>query len=101
MTRRRRRKKSSLLKRLALALAAIPLAYLVAAFLGSIIPVNRDWTEPDEGVTIYIANNGIHSDIVMPANAAGLDWTPFVPRSDAAAADPDAKWVAFGSGEER
>jgi len=90
-----------LLKRVALVLAAVPLAYLVAALIGSLVPVNRGWTEPDEGVTIYIANNGIHSDIVMPAKAQGLDWAPFVPKSDVAAADPNSQWVAFGSGEER
>jgi len=101
MARRRRRRKSSWLKRLALALAAVPLAYLLAALIGSLVPVNRGWTEPEDGVTIYIANNGIHSDIVMPANAQGLDWTPFVPKGDVLAADPDTEWVAFGSGEER
>ncbi|QNP43833.1 TIGR02117 family protein [Sphingomonas daechungensis] len=101
MRRRRHRRKSSWFRRLALALAAIPLAYLVAALVGSLIPVNRSWTEPEKGVTIYIANNGIHSDIVMPAKAAGLDWTPFVPKSDFAGPSPDAQWIAFGSGEER
>lgn len=90
-----------MLRRALLALAAVPLAYLIAALIGSIVPVNRGWTEPDDGVTVYIADNGIHSDIVMPARAQGLDWTPFVPKSDVAAADPSAKWVAFGSGEER
>jgi uncharacterized protein (TIGR02117 family) len=86
---------------LALALAAVPIAYLVAALIGSLIPVNRGWTEPVEGVTIYIANNGLHSDIVMPVKAQGLDWTPFVSKSDFAAPHPHARWVAFGSGEER
>lgn len=98
---RRRRRKSSLLRRLALALAAVPVAYLLAALIGSLVPVNGSWTEPDKGVTVYIANNGLHSDIVMPANAQGLDWTPFVPKSDFAAPSADARWVAFGSGEER
>src|SRR5437868_14957376 len=37
----------------------------------------------------------------MPVNAQGLDWAPFVPRSDFAAADPNDRWVAFGSGEQR
>ena len=101
MSRRRRRRKTSWFRRLALVLAAVPIAYLLAALLGSVVPVNRAWTEPDEGVTIYLANNGIHSDIVMPAKAEGLDWTPYVPKSDFAAADPQAKWVAFGSGEQR
>ena len=84
-----------------MALAAIAIAYLAAALIGSLVPVNRGWEEPADGITVYIANNGIHSDIVMPANAQGLDWTPFVPKSDFAAPNPNAEWVAFGSGEER
>lgn len=89
------------MRRILLALLAIPALYLLAALAGSLIPVNRGWTEPDEGVTVYIANNGLHSDIVMPAKAEGLDWTPFVPKKDFAAPDPQADWVAFGTGEQR
>ena len=66
MARRPRRRKSTLLRRLTLALAIVPFAYLMAALIGSLVPVNRGWSEPDDGVTIYIANNGLHSDIVMP-----------------------------------
>jgi uncharacterized protein (TIGR02117 family) len=84
-----------------LAVAAIPALYLLAALVGSLVPVNRGWAEPDEGVIIYLANNGVHADIVMPAVAEGLDWRPFVPKADFAAPDPQARWVAFGSGEER
>ena len=90
-----------MLRRLALAIAAIPFAYLMAALVGSLVPVNRGWTEPEQGITIYLANNGIHSDIVMPVKAQGLDWAPYLPKSDFAAPHPDAEWVAFGSGEER
>jgi hypothetical protein len=99
--RRARRRRRTWLRRVALALAALPLTYLLAALVGSLIPVNRDWTEPENGVTVYIANNGIHSDIVMPARAEGLDWGPLVPKSDFAGPDAQAQWVAFGSGEAR
>ena len=98
---RRRRRKSSWVRKSLLAIAAVPLAYLFAALIGSLIPVNRSWTEPEEGVTIYIANNGVHSDIVMPVKAQGLDWAPILPRSDFASPSPDAQWLAFGSGEEK
>jgi uncharacterized protein (TIGR02117 family) len=77
------------------------LLYLGAALVGSLVPVNRGWTEPDDGITIYLADNGIHADIVMPANAAGLDWRPLLPKSEFANADPTAAWVAFGAGEQR
>ena len=98
---RRRRKSSRWWRWIALAVAAIPALYLVAALLGSLIPVNRGWQEADRGITIYLADNGIHADIIMPANAQGLNWEPLVPKRHFAAPDPNAQWVAFGSGEER
>ncbi|GAA4714598.1 TIGR02117 family protein [Sphingomonas lutea] len=79
----------------------MPLLYLLAALIGSLVPVNRGWVEPDEGVTVYLASNGVHADIVMPVRANGLDWAPLVPKRDFAAPPPDARWVAFGAGEER
>jgi uncharacterized protein (TIGR02117 family) len=88
-------------RRIGLALVAVPALYLLAALLGSLIPVNRGWQEPDQGITIYLADNGIHADIIMPAVAEGLDWRPLVPRRDFAAPPAQAQWVAFGSGEER
>jgi uncharacterized protein (TIGR02117 family) len=88
-------------RRVLLALAAMPALYLLAALLGSLIPVNRGWHETDRGVTVYLADNGIHADFILPAAAEGLDWRPLVPQRDFAAPDPAARWVAFGSGEER
>ena len=82
-------------------MAAIPMAYLIAALAGSLIPVNRGWTEADRGIPVYLADNGIHADIIMPVRAEGLDWEPVVPKGDFAAPDPAAQWVAFGAGEER
>ena len=98
---RRRQNSQRWLGRAVLTLAAIPALYLLAALLGSLIPVNRGWQEPDQGVTIYLADNGIHGDLILPAAAAGLDWHPLVPQRDFAAPDPAARWVAFGLGEER
>ena len=98
---RRKSRTNRLLRRLAWSLAAIPALYLLAALIGSLVPVNGGWEEPDEGVTIYLANNGVHADIIMPATALGLDWRPILPKSDFGAPDRDAGWVAFGSGEER
>ena len=100
-TRRRRRSRTTLFGRIVTALLAVPAAYMVAALIGSLVPVNRGWAEPDEGITVYLADNGIHADILMPARAQGLDWSRVVPKSDTAAAPPAAGWVAFGSGEEQ
>jgi uncharacterized protein (TIGR02117 family) len=83
------------------ALLVLPALYLVAALIGSLMPVNRGWKEPADGTTIYIADNGIHADIIMPVDAQGLDWAPLIPKSNFAAPPPDARWIAFGSGERR
>ena len=65
------------------------------------IAVNRAWAEPRQGTVVYLASNRIHTDIIMPVKANGLDWAPLLPRSDFAAPDPDARWIAFGAGEQR
>lgn len=100
----RRRRKSEARKWVGRAfgmLLAVPALYLLAALIGSLVPVNRGWTEPAEGVTVYLASNGIHADIIMPVNAQGLDWGTIIPKSDTTASDPSARWIAFGSGEQR
>lgn len=102
MVRRRRKSRGQrIVGRVITAILAIPAAYLLAALFGSLLSVNSGWNEADAGTTVYLADNGIHADIIMPMKARGLDWEPFVPRRDFAAADPSARWIAFGSGEER
>jgi uncharacterized protein (TIGR02117 family) len=99
--RRRKGKPGKWVGRVVSAILAVPALYLIAALIGSLVPVNGGWREAAEGTTIYIADNGIHSDIIMPVKALGLDWRPIVPKTDFAAAAADAQWVAFGSGEQR
>ena len=87
---KRRRRSSRWPRRILLALLAIPLALSRAPrWSAASIPVNRGWREPDKGITIYLADNGVHADLILPVRAAGLDWAPLVPRSDMADARPD------------
>ena len=100
MARRRRKvRRNKWLGRIAAAILAIPALYLLAALIGAIIPVNRAWTEPEQGTVVYLADNGVHTDIIMPVSAHGLDWGRLLPRSDAADPPAGAQWVAFGVGE--
>lgn len=86
---------------MALLLAAIPALFLLAALAGSLLPLNRDWDEPADGTTIYLRSNGIHVDIVMPAQAEGLDWSAVLPPSHVAEAPAEVRWYGFGAGERR
>jgi uncharacterized protein (TIGR02117 family) len=99
--RRRKTKAGWWVGRILTAILAIPGLYLAAALIGSLVPVNRGWVEPGQGTTIYLADNGIHADILMPVKAQGLDWQPFIPKGDFSAPDPNAGWISFGTGEER
>ena len=96
--RRRNRQGRRWIKRGALAVLAIPALYLLAALIGSLVPVNRGWTEAERGTSVYLADNGIHADLIMPVRAQGLDWAPLIPRRDLAAPPAEARWIAFGSG---
>ena len=98
---RRRKSRSRTPRRIALGLLALPALYLLAALIGSLVPVNSAWREPDAGTTVYLADNGVHADLILPVRAQRLDWAPLVPRSDMADARSDMQWIAFGAGERR
>jgi uncharacterized protein (TIGR02117 family) len=98
--RRRKSKSGKWVGRLLSLLLVLPAIYLLAALIGSLVPVNRGWSEPSEGTTIYIADNGVHTDIIMPVKAQGLDWRKQFRARDFAARPAGARWIAFGSGEQ-
>ena len=104
MAKRRKRKsgKPRWGRRVLLALFALPALYMIAALVGALIPVNSDWTEPEEGVPVYIASNGVHLDFVMPARAGAIDWRgDFPPAHFGDPNWPNAAWVMIGSGDRR
>jgi uncharacterized protein (TIGR02117 family) len=107
MVHRRRRRRASpfrlrrIIQPLVIAALALPTLYLFAALIGSLIPLNRSWHEPASGQTVYLISNGIHTDLILPVAAQGLDWRPLLPARDFARPDPAALWVAFGMGERR
>lgn len=75
-------------------------AYPVAGLIGGAIPANPDWRQPAQGVRVFVESNGVHTAIVMPKVAAGVDWRPLV-RADHLA-DPRYgahRWLSFGWGD--
>jgi uncharacterized protein (TIGR02117 family) len=67
---------------LALAIGLVALS----GWIGSAIPRNTDWQEPDEGIEIMLESNGVHTALVMPAVTAIKDWHATFP--PAHVADP-------------
>jgi uncharacterized protein (TIGR02117 family) len=78
---------------------ALPILYLLAAFLLGAIPANVGWSEPKDGVTIFLRTNGVHTWIVVPKVTPEMDWRPFAPGEHL----KDTRWgaadhVALGYG---
>lgn len=65
-----------------LAGSAAVLAYPVAGLVGGVLPTNAGWEPPAAGITVYIESNGVHTGIIMPKLAAGVDWRPVFPARD-------------------
>ena len=52
--------------------------YFIAALIGSFIPANSDWREPDEGIPIFVETNGVHVSLILPMSAAGEDLSDLI-----------------------
>lgn len=94
-----RRRWTAALRSALLLVLAIPLAYAVAAAIGSLVPRNGGWNEPHQGVLIFVRTNGVHADIVLPASSAGIDLYRLVPPADVREPERADGWVAFGWGQ--
>lgn len=53
---------------------AVMLGYLLAGLIGGAIPVGHAAAPPLQAVTIWVESNGIHTGLVVPKFAAGVDW---------------------------
>ena len=87
------------LKRVALSAFAAVALYCVAALVGSHVPVNPNWVETADGITIYVETNGHHTGIVVPVAAAGIDLSLTLRPTDLPDRRFAGNWLAIGWGE--
>ena len=73
--------------------------FMLTAWLGSSVPRNSDWEEPDEGVTLMLETNGIHTGIIMPLVSADKDWRELFPRTDLANSNRPYTHISVSWGE--
>ncbi len=60
-------------------IVALLLSYSVTALVLGAIPANLSWREAEQGVTIYLRTNGVHTWIMMPKINRYMDWRPYAP----------------------
>ncbi len=73
--------------------------FFLSAWIGSSIPRNPDWTEPEDGVEIMLGTNGIHTELVLPLVTPQKDWRADFPAADLPASDRPYTHVAVSWGE--
>jgi uncharacterized protein (TIGR02117 family) len=88
------------LRSVALSLMALALFCALAIVVGALRFGSGAPLSDERAVTIYVASNGFHSDIVLPTVSAGKDWRPLLAVSPLTEPYRDAPWVAFGWGAE-
>jgi len=76
----------------------LPFSYFAAALAGGLIPANRDWTPPAQGLAIFVETNGVHTWIAVPAVTPQMDWRPVVPAAHLRNPAMAGNYVAFGYG---
>ncbi|UPG89233.1 TIGR02117 family protein [Luteibacter aegosomaticola] len=81
---------------------ALPVLYLVAAFVFGLVPVNRQWQPASggEGVTVWLTTNGVHAGFALPVQDAAMDWTALFPLEHARSPRPlrptDVVYLGWG-----
>lgn len=85
--------------RVGLVLIALPLAYVLLAFILGSIPVNRDAQQAQHGIEVFVGSNGVHTDFVMPVRSEAIDWQAHFPVAHFRNVEPSVSHIAFGWGD--
>lgn len=83
-------------------IVAAIIALALAGWIGSSIPQNADWQPPeagDQGVTIMVETNGVHTGIVVPLVTPLKDWRETFPSGYGRINGEDITHLAIGWGE--
>ncbi len=76
-----------------------PLSYLLAAAVLSRIPVNGDPPVVEDGITVFILSNGVHTDLVLPLISPERDWRQVLAMEHVPLQDSTYVHVGFGWGD--
>jgi uncharacterized protein (TIGR02117 family) len=97
--RRALRAVASLAARSLAALLFLTTLYIAFGYAVAFFPINRDFASAPDGIEIFVASSGVHTDIVLPVRAAGIDWTGLLPLSDLRDSGIAPSHVGFGWGD--
>lgn len=87
-----------LVLKIALWFVGLIVAYVLIGTILSLIPVNGNVVAGND-VVIYLDNNDVHTDIVVPTRTDRFDWSTIVPPDDTSSKSA-AAYLAFGWGSQ-
>jgi len=73
--------------------------FLILVFLLSLIPVNSSFYSAEDGVTIYVSSNGVHTDLVLPVQSEFINWQDLFEPEHFRNGWTYAPYIAFGWGD--
>lgn len=76
----------------------LTLIYFFFAIILSLLPVNKDFKNAENGIEIYIRSNGVHTDFILPVKTKVIDWSEKIPYNDFTEVDSSFHWLGFGWG---
>ena len=79
---------------------ALLLTYVAIALVFLLFPANSEvQIQVSPKIRIYVLNNGVHTDVVLPVKADAFDWQTIFPKTQFLQASPAADLIAFGWGD--
>jgi len=81
-----------------LTIVLLLLAYLGIGWILAQISIDEKGSERDD-ITIFIKSNGVHTDIVVPAQTEVYDWTEQLLYEHAEHVDSNYHWIGIGWGD--
>jgi uncharacterized protein (TIGR02117 family) len=73
--------------------------YMLAALIGSSIPVNSEWQSAPSGYPVYLHDNGIHLSIIVPRKQHLNDLETIFPTTHLPGDHGPATYLMFGWGD--
>lgn len=80
-------------------LLAVPVIYLLVALALAMVPAGGRPPRSGEGVTVYVASNGFHTDLFLPIQAYDIDLSLAFPPRHFREPDLEATYLSFGWGD--
>jgi uncharacterized protein (TIGR02117 family) len=74
-------------------------AYFVVAFVLVLFPTHTQLSDEAVAVNAFVYSNGVHTDLVFPIKAQGVNWSLTFPVQHLASPPDDAGYIAIGWGD--